>query len=64
MPLVTKSEMQVMSESCLGRMLIKPPGYQDELIMVLKGVTPTAMLIPYSAWIEVQHFISTVIERK
>jgi hypothetical protein len=54
--------MRVMSEPQLGRTLIQQGLESSELIMCTRDHKPTAVLVPYEIWFQVQHFISRVIE--
>jgi len=54
--------MRVMSETQLGRALIRDGVESDGLIMCTREHKPTAVLVPYEIWFQVQHFISRVIE--
>ena len=63
MMLVTSSGMKVMSESGLARQLLRIGVDSTELVMATRENKPTAVLVPYEIWFQIQHFISRVIER-
>ena len=55
--------MLVMSETSLGRSLVRHQADVNRLTMVTRDNQPTAVLVPYETWFQIQHFVSTVIER-
>lgn len=56
--------MRVMSETQLGRTLIREGSDPGMFVMATRDHKPTAVLLPYEIWFQVQHFISRVIERE
>ena len=62
--LIKKDGMLVMSENSLGRFLVRHQADVGRLTMITRDNQPTAVLVPYEIWFQVQHFISTVISRE
>ena len=63
MTLVTNSGMKVMSEAGLARQLRLEGIKSTDLVMTTRENKPTAVVVPYEIWFQIQHFISRVIER-
>jgi hypothetical protein len=63
MTLLKSDGMLVMSESSLGRALIKNEVDRQRLCMTTRENQPTSVLVPYEIWFQIQHFVATVISR-
>lgn len=50
--------MKVMSETGLGRELVRVGVDSTELVMTTRDHKPTAVLVPYEMWFQIQHFVS------